>query len=68
MDPHDWGPHETIREESFGVAMGCRQVCKRCGAVRYEDWSETRSSGGTPRIADAGDGSCNKRNQTKKSS
>jgi hypothetical protein len=42
--------HETIREPNFGVAMGCRRVCQICGAIEYENWSETRASGGVPRI------------------
>ncbi len=42
--------HETIREPSFGVAMGSRRICQLCGAIEYENWSETRASGGTPRI------------------
>jgi hypothetical protein len=48
---HDFpNEHETVREEMFGVAFGSKRVCKLCGAIEYEDWTETRSCGGIPRI------------------
>lgn len=48
---HDFpSQHETLREPNFGVAFGSRRVCRKCGAIEYENWSETRASGGTPRI------------------
>lgn len=42
--------YETVREGMFGVAMGSRRVCAECGAIEYEDWGETRASGGVVRI------------------
>lgn len=42
--------HETIRESTFNVAIGSKRVCKTCGAIEYENWPETRSCGGIPRI------------------
>lgn len=41
---------ETIRDPDFNVAYGCKRVCKLCGAIEFENWCETRASGGTPRI------------------
>ena len=41
---------ETIYEPAFKVAFGSKRICKKCGAVEFENWCETRSSGGTPRI------------------
>ena len=48
--PHVWGPHETVREELYGVAFGSKRVCLDCGAVEYESWCETRASGGIPKV------------------
>lgn len=42
--------HTTLKEPDFGVAYGSARVCKLCGAVEYENWCETRASGGTPFI------------------
>lgn len=47
---HEWFPHETIREPNFNVAYGTKRTCKLCNAVEFENWCETRASGGTPRI------------------
>jgi hypothetical protein len=64
---HDWGQHETIYEQTYHVAMGCKQTCRKCAAVLYEDWSETRSCGGIPRIVDQGNGACSKNSLSKDS-
>ncbi len=42
--------YATIREPMFNVAIGSMRICKLCQAIEYENWSETRASGGTPRI------------------
>ncbi len=47
---HEWSQHITLREPAFNVAFGSKRVCKLCGAVEYENWCETRASGGTPRV------------------
>lgn len=47
---HEWGPHLTVREPDFGVAYGSIATCKKCRCRLYENWCETRSSGGVPRI------------------
>lgn len=42
--------HEVLREPNFNVAYGTRRVCRKCGAIEFENWCETRASGGVPRI------------------
>ncbi len=48
--PHDWSEYETVREKNFNVAWGSRRVCKKCKAIEFENWCETRAMGGVVRI------------------
>lgn len=42
--------HSTHREALFKAPIGSYRICAKCGALEYECWSESRASGGTPRI------------------
>ena len=47
---HEWSMHESVCEPDFNVAFGSNRVCKKCRAVEFENWCETRASGGKPKI------------------
>lgn len=47
---HRWGPNVTLREPDFGVAFASYRTCAACGWRLYENWCETRASGGAPRL------------------
>lgn len=56
--PHRFGPHTTVYELDFHVGYGSERICLDCGAKTFENWCDTRASGGIERMVEAGDGSC----------
>lgn len=47
---HEWGPSETIYDQTFMVAFGSLRTCNLCGARLYDDycvpigeWADGRS-------------------------
>lgn len=47
---HEWSDFEIVREQTFQVAVGSKRTCKKCRAIEFENWCETRASGGISRI------------------
>jgi hypothetical protein len=45
----DLGPDTYLNESDFNVTLASYQVCRKCGWVLYENWCETRASGGIQR-------------------